>query len=401
MYSRNTEIRHIAAADAYQLAQILEHSNSWKKLMAIIPKTFSSPPVRDAPKKYNADEIRLIENASLKQGRTGAEILFDEWGTSGRKRPTVGNLLDLLVEAELLRAADYVAMNFLNEPPPERPANGPAAKIDISLPFETEEIKDVDEIMEDISYPGTSVLMKNANDPSSMINHDFYTKISPDKGKVEVSASDLIKFSMSTVDSGELPILSAIGKSSSDIPDLMQLNSRLNNTQSSATTNPEANIFVNNDDNEVTDSCNIPVLSALQMHSTNSVNTTEENSTELPDLSALNLQVSPNRPTTPNDTPMTTTTATTPNGVSESEDREHHLNVPNAANGLYDSDNNLTPDLSILDQSSLDDSSLTNVTETSEELSFDAQTRLNLSENNLPMLSILQKWHDKKFSVSF
>lgn len=114
MYSRNTEIRHIAAADAYQLAQILEHSNSWKKLMAIIPKTFSSPPVRDAPKKYNADEIRLIENASLKQGRTGAEILFDEWGTSGRKRPTVGNLLDLLVEAELLRAADYVAMNFLN-----------------------------------------------------------------------------------------------------------------------------------------------------------------------------------------------------------------------------------------------------------------------------------------------
>lgn len=60
-------------------------------------------------------------------------ILIDEWGSSGKLRPTVGHLLQLLIKLELFLAADYVAEVLLKEPPPERPAQGPAARIDITL----------------------------------------------------------------------------------------------------------------------------------------------------------------------------------------------------------------------------------------------------------------------------
>lgn len=57
--------------------------------------------------------LRTIANAA-RPDRLAGEILFDEWGTSGRQRPTVSHLLQLLVKAELFRAADYVAVNLLN-----------------------------------------------------------------------------------------------------------------------------------------------------------------------------------------------------------------------------------------------------------------------------------------------
>lgn len=56
----------------------------------------------------------LIETESTKQKRFCAEILFEEWGTSGKVRPTLGHLLKILMEAELFRAADMVAVNLLN-----------------------------------------------------------------------------------------------------------------------------------------------------------------------------------------------------------------------------------------------------------------------------------------------
>lgn len=76
---------------------------------------------------------RLIEHESEKTHRPCTEILFDEWGTSGRVRPALGHLLYLLTKAELFRAADYVAVNLLHQNPPERPKDGPAALVTIDL----------------------------------------------------------------------------------------------------------------------------------------------------------------------------------------------------------------------------------------------------------------------------
>lgn len=77
---------------------------------------------------------RLIEKESKRQSKSPTDILFDEWSTSGRRRATLGLLRDLLVRAQLFRAADYVAVNLLKGEPPQRPAAGPAARVDIQLP---------------------------------------------------------------------------------------------------------------------------------------------------------------------------------------------------------------------------------------------------------------------------
>ncbi|CAD6233966.1 GSCOCT00014113001.2-RA-CDS [Cotesia congregata] len=78
----------------------------------------------------------IIESTGLKLHRLPAEIFLDEWSTMGRKRPTIRKLINLLIQIELFRAADYLDIGVLNEEPPKRPQNGPAAPIDFFVNFE-------------------------------------------------------------------------------------------------------------------------------------------------------------------------------------------------------------------------------------------------------------------------
>ncbi|XP_076231177.1 interleukin 1 receptor associated kinase 4 tube isoform X2 [Calliopsis andreniformis] len=123
----DTELRKLRPAELYTLGQILNISDSWKKLMAIVPKE-GNPNLS----KFNAEHFCMIEQAAQQQRRNAAEIFLVEWGTMGKKRPTLHTLLNLLVKAELFRAADYVAGDILKDELPKRPECGPAAPIDIS-----------------------------------------------------------------------------------------------------------------------------------------------------------------------------------------------------------------------------------------------------------------------------
>lgn len=55
----------------------------------------------------------MIEQAAHQYNRHAAEIFLEEWSTMGKKRPTLRLLLDLLIKAELFRAADYIACDIL------------------------------------------------------------------------------------------------------------------------------------------------------------------------------------------------------------------------------------------------------------------------------------------------
>ncbi|GLH11675.1 Pelle [Gryllus bimaculatus] len=123
----NLPIRKVPPKALYELVQILECENDWKKLMCIVPKNFE-----DTSLKYNIEHVKQIEDASGYQRRPCAEIFLEEWSTSGRKQPTLQLLLHLLKNAELFRAAEYVAVQLLKESAPERPKTGPAAYIDVS-----------------------------------------------------------------------------------------------------------------------------------------------------------------------------------------------------------------------------------------------------------------------------
>lgn len=103
---------------------------------------------------------RIIELGGIQYKRSCSEILFDEWGTSGRPRASLGHLKYLLAKAELFRAADYLA-KLLGEKIPVRPANGPAAVIPTNLseiqPHVDTSTADVEKHLDELNYPQIAI----------------------------------------------------------------------------------------------------------------------------------------------------------------------------------------------------------------------------------------------------
>lgn len=117
--TRDTELRKLPHYQLHQIASQMNHNKNWQTLMMLIPSDLSAPPQPPSDNcekrrfKYTQEHIRMIDEASS-TGRLPGHILFEEWGTSGKTRPTVAHLLQLLVEASLYRAADYLAVDILN-----------------------------------------------------------------------------------------------------------------------------------------------------------------------------------------------------------------------------------------------------------------------------------------------
>lgn len=117
--SSSSELRHLPLSQRRQLAEILEIRDSWQILMASITQESDGGA---KTLKYSSRHISMVEREAKANVAklTASEILFDEWGTSGRRRPTLQTLMDLLAELKLYRAADYISMNILGGTPVER-----------------------------------------------------------------------------------------------------------------------------------------------------------------------------------------------------------------------------------------------------------------------------------------
>lgn len=76
--------------------------------------------------------LRLIEEEAKRQKKPAFDILIDEWGTSGKQRPTIEDLVQILIKVELFRAADYVSEELLARTTIERPESGPSAVVPIN-----------------------------------------------------------------------------------------------------------------------------------------------------------------------------------------------------------------------------------------------------------------------------
>lgn len=124
---RETEVRKLTVMDHYGLVQLLETGSAWKQVMARVRRTPTE--TLPCPVKYTTLHIQKVEEAGNQQRRPCAEIFLEEWGCSGRNRPTVADLLELLIEAELYAAADYVSVDLLKGTPPVRPVTGTAAVV--------------------------------------------------------------------------------------------------------------------------------------------------------------------------------------------------------------------------------------------------------------------------------
>lgn len=208
----DTEIRKLRPGELYILSNILSISDSWKKLMAIVPK-------QENVKKFNNDHISIIEQTAYGDKRNAAEVFLDEWSTMGRKRPTLRLLLELLTKAELFRAADYVACDILKQGRPKRPDYGPAATIDISDAainklLEKHQMFLQDTSADSIIIGSTSELISEINEKYSgantnkVANENMMNNVNADNSiNYQKSAdallanveSDLIKFSITDI----------------------------------------------------------------------------------------------------------------------------------------------------------------------------------------------------------
>lgn len=178
-----------------RIADILETNNDWRKVMSQIPK---DPLSKTSEPKYNNEHMRLIEEHAKQTNRKCAEILFDEWGTSGRVRPTLNTLYNIILKAEIFRAADEIA-GIMKESPPARPTDGPAAVVDTDITL----------LLNDISleYPNGDQHKPNGvnnNDSTAQVmsssNIPIVIETLGNKTTAQVkSASDLIRFSQQSM----------------------------------------------------------------------------------------------------------------------------------------------------------------------------------------------------------
>lgn len=325
-----TEIRKLPTSNVKELAYILDLNESWKKLMAIIPKVLQKDLYEcnismHNPHKYNSEHFKILECESFnaKPRRLCAEILFDEWGTSGRVRPALGHLLYLLTKAELYRAADYVAVTLLNAEPPARPAEGPAAIVTMTFPDKDNE--EIERILDAIDYPSSVIanLINNSYDVN--LNYSSKEHSVPIIPKIVISDpepnrddaiamplviesrrrmmnrqnasivdenvdSDMMKFSQPEIISETNNVIGSNNKEAKNtFSDMMkfsgsQVSSDSDNVSSNNSIVPDISAIMNSDSDshqmqssEIETSNRLPNLSALNINSDSTITEVEEN----------------------------------------------------------------------------------------------------------------------------
>ena len=57
--------------------------------------------------------FRIVYNECLAEGNSVFEALLEEWGTSGRIRPTIKDLIALLERAKFFKVSEYIKIDIL------------------------------------------------------------------------------------------------------------------------------------------------------------------------------------------------------------------------------------------------------------------------------------------------
>ncbi|KRT79876.1 protein kinase, partial [Oryctes borbonicus] len=277
-----TEIRKLAPTYASELAGLL-HGN-WKTFMSLIPEHLEKENYKcrigNGSQKYNSDHIRIIEQASQRSNRLPSDILFEEWGSSGRIRPTLGHLFFLLQECRLYGAADFLA-NILGKSPPQRPNDGPEARIELT-PTERRQIENSDNEM---SYRHVPIEQTSPNRdiPNINVHHIPSINVNLQENPFLINESQSDNFI-----NGQPFNTDLIRFSSYHIPAISELlNSDVENIHSDSIQQmrPPLSALLSSSNLSSDQNSNLPILSIL--NNTSTTNTKSTLNPNLPDFDAL------------------------------------------------------------------------------------------------------------------
>ncbi|XP_077539625.1 interleukin-1 receptor-associated kinase 4-like isoform X2 [Haemaphysalis longicornis] len=122
----STELRFLPDHARLRLTSVLDAGDGWRKILHLV-----THPDHPAKMLFNADHARVLENYT--RGSRSDEVL-KTWSTTGRNRPTILDLVHLLKQAELHRAASIVERVVFKQVPEDDDAVDEDLLTDESLP---------------------------------------------------------------------------------------------------------------------------------------------------------------------------------------------------------------------------------------------------------------------------
>lgn len=101
-----SELRHLPATHRHQLVGLLDVNDNWKALASTVPN-----PDRPSELLLKTTDIALLEEQRKRPGGSPSNALLEYWGTYGRKRATIAEMIAYLEHCALNRAADLVRVS--------------------------------------------------------------------------------------------------------------------------------------------------------------------------------------------------------------------------------------------------------------------------------------------------
>ncbi|KAH9424764.1 Interleukin-1 receptor-associated kinase 4 [Dermatophagoides pteronyssinus] len=101
--SFSNEFRHLPATIIHQLIGLLDIKDNWKLLATIIRNP-------DHPEQllFRTTDIALLDEQRKRSGCSAANAMIQYWSTYGRRRHTIGDVIEFLEQSGLVRAADLI-----------------------------------------------------------------------------------------------------------------------------------------------------------------------------------------------------------------------------------------------------------------------------------------------------
>nr|QID75734.1 interleukin-1 receptor-associated kinase 4 [Sinohyriopsis cumingii] len=113
--TEDTFIRHLPYSAVRYLSLLLDVDNNWKKMVNHIPKKIDSPHFEA---RYSQLQVRLFEDKGKKPDGSPTRAIIDDWATQNAQ---VRHLMQALLDASLIEAADYLSMKILKQGRAPRP----------------------------------------------------------------------------------------------------------------------------------------------------------------------------------------------------------------------------------------------------------------------------------------
>ena len=110
----------MSASDRRRLADLLDPADAWRELASriLVPDYGSSSSQEDGSSfrfLISPRNMRILDQQRHVPSSSPTQVLFDFWSTTGRKkdRPKISDLLSLLIDCKLTRAAKFIAIEVL------------------------------------------------------------------------------------------------------------------------------------------------------------------------------------------------------------------------------------------------------------------------------------------------